>query len=43
MKSSNKKSTPKTGSDCLCGCCGSVPEYEEEDFIIEEDKYQEVR
>ena len=38
----NLKSTPKTtsaDSGCLCGCCGGVPEYEEEDFIIEEENY----
>jgi len=26
-------------SGCMCGCKGSVPEYEEDDFIIEEDEY----
>lgn len=28
-----------SGSGCACGCRGSVPEYEEDDFIIEEDEY----
>jgi len=32
-------STKTTSSGCACGCKGSVPEYEDDDFIIEEDEY----
>lgn len=38
-----KKDTTTTygpsSSGCGCGCKGSVPEYEEDDFIIEEEDY----
>ena len=33
--------TTKKGAkdhSCACGCCGNVPEYEEDDFIVEEDE-----
>lgn len=33
------ETTKDTHSGCGCGCKGNVPEYEEDDFIIEEDEY----
>jgi len=31
--------THSADKGCMCGCCGPVPEYDEEDFIVEEDEY----
>lgn len=39
-KGTNTTHGPRmSSSGCACGCKGAIPEYEEDDFIIEEDDY----